>query len=89
MKVHSHFVLFGVAPIFLVLFVENTGLGWACNFVMTSRDVSFKYHMNNLSLCDEFLGHNLPFDVFTMCSSFVGPMKCFCECKCCFRLRFG
>jgi hypothetical protein len=43
--------------------------------------------MNNLSLRDEFLGHNLPFDAFTTCSSFVGPMKCFCECSCCFRLN--
>lgn len=37
--------------------VENIRLGWACNFVMTSWDISFKYHMNNLSLRDEFLRH--------------------------------
>jgi hypothetical protein len=25
---------FGIAPMLLVLFAKNIGLGWACNFVM-------------------------------------------------------
>jgi hypothetical protein len=36
------------------------------------------------SICNGEIGLMVgkPFIVFTTCSSFIGPMKCFCGCKC-------
>lgn len=60
-KFLSNFLLFRVAQ----LFVGNVGLGWACYFVTSSWDMSFRYHMDSLSFYDVIFKHKSPCWRFT------------------------